>query len=84
MNGVPFRNDLELARLQHMPVLLAVSCVRCRRHNSVRVTSAAYGPCAVTDPPPLCCAVARHCTRFAASAVVAAESNINQALEVLD
>ena len=41
LNGVPFRNDLELARLQHMPVLLAVSCVRCRRHNSVRVTSAA-------------------------------------------
>ena len=41
LNGMPFRNDLELARLQHMPVLLAVSCVRCRRHNSVHVTSAA-------------------------------------------
>ena len=81
MNGVPFRNDLELARLQHMPVLLAVSCVRCRRHNSVRVTSAAYGPCAVTDPPPLCWSWHAADARFDASAVVAAEKDINQALE---
>ena len=48
LNGVPFCDGLDLARLPQMRVLLAVSRVRCRAHFSAIVSSPVQGVCAIT------------------------------------